>query len=380
MSDPPEGSSTGLDATAHSRFSSFFRGYGLSLGVILAAIPFLATSLDLLPAFQSFGIILTFATSLISLLTIAFLFGIRRHIGEAVFPPQQTRVLPSTYVNRRRRWSVLIPLVLATVSIVSLALYLEVVRSAVAEVAVDRTFVGTGTTSLRDTLRTEKRAAGWLFGDSLRRGLWVSAVAESSGTEGRIARITYMTREAEDSILSHTSVSVVPRFLLLVLAYVLVFWGAAAAFVWLGLVEYMQRELSLSDASLIRAPYRQMDKRTFLIPGVEPDTSSPLVDGLRLPIVFQAEFDPHQSHAQASVFGPLCGGLHGNRPLVYQGWDVVKALHRWACLKPGDTSGTVVHLVFLSDGEVQLNQRARGVVGQELQVPESGGSLPVRGK
>jgi len=93
--------------------------------------------------------------------------------------------------------------------------------------------------------------------------LRVSAVAESTKNRGRFARVTYLTSEAEDSILSRTSVSVIPGFLSLKLLYVLMFWGAAAAFVWLGLVEYMQRELEISDANLIRAPYRQMDRATF---------------------------------------------------------------------------------------------------------------------
>ncbi len=55
------------------KFARFFQNYGIGLGIILAAIPFATSTLNLLPIYKSHRSMLTFFTTLVSLLAVALL-------------------------------------------------------------------------------------------------------------------------------------------------------------------------------------------------------------------------------------------------------------------------------------------------------------------
>ncbi len=105
--------------SAISKFAASFRNYGIALGVIVAAIPFLTSSVKLLPMYDAQRNVLTFFTSLLSLLGVALLFGIRRWIGARVFPPGP-RYLSKKGMIRRLWFGMICPAGLITLSILAL--------------------------------------------------------------------------------------------------------------------------------------------------------------------------------------------------------------------------------------------------------------------
>ena len=143
-------------------FAEFFKGYGIALGIIIAAIPFVSSSLDLLPNYSANKDILTFFTSLFSLMAVAILFSIRRHIGNRVFPPARRVLSPREY--RYKKWfGIIIPCIFACVSFLSLITYLEILDRSVDQVALDFSFVddGSGPITLSEGLENKEKLTAW---------------------------------------------------------------------------------------------------------------------------------------------------------------------------------------------------------------------------
>src|ERR1700731_767717 len=129
----------GEQKTPVRKFAVFFRSYLIALGVIIGAIPVVPRAGGLLPGYQAIRDTLTFATSLLSLLAIAFLFGFRRHIGEAVFPVRPGSSFSREQRRRRTNFGTVTPIALAFVAISGLVIYLVFLYLSIAEVAGART-------------------------------------------------------------------------------------------------------------------------------------------------------------------------------------------------------------------------------------------------
>lgn len=72
------------------KFARFFKTYGFSLGLVVAALPFGLQWTNFLGYYHSNGSYLTFVASLVCFLCVAAVFGARQHIGHIVFPARRT--------------------------------------------------------------------------------------------------------------------------------------------------------------------------------------------------------------------------------------------------------------------------------------------------
>lgn len=257
-----------------SKFARFFRSYGIALGVIIAAIPFATKAGNLLPIYDATKDILTFSTSLLSFLGIAVLFGVRRSIGQAVFPHSETRCISRFEYRRRSIYGSVWPIVLGFLAVLALAGYLAFVS-----------------VSLVDVAREQK--------------------------------VDIKGKEDMERLLSETPLVSIPHLTGIAISYVTMFFASATAFVWLGLVEYLQSDLQISDGDLITRPYTMMTRQDFkLVRGVTESGASPY---------FYFEYDPRMERPSPLVSGPFCGQHH--RLLRYDGKEDV-GKHRWRCVNP----------------------------------------------
>lgn len=257
-----------------SRFARFFRGYGIALGVIVAAIPLATKTGSLLPIYDATKDILTFSTSLVSLLAIAVLFGVRRSIGQAVFPHAETRCISQSAYRTRKIYGTGWPITLAVLAIVSLAAYLVFLHLSISDAA-------------------------------------------------RVQHVNITAKEEMERMLAKTPLVNIGYLAPIAISYATMFFTAAMAFVWLGLIEYIQNDLGISDSDLITKPYTLMTRQDFKLAHDAAESEA-------TPYFF-FEYDPRIEHPLALVSGPFCGQHH--RLLRYDGKEAV-GRHRWKCVNP----------------------------------------------
>src|ERR1043166_6721486 len=255
VEEPNEAKSGQLSNPA-SRFATFFRGYGIGLGLVMAAVPVATKASSFLPVFATMKDVLTFSTSLASFLAIAILFSWRRYIGEAVFPNAPGRCISDAQYRRRRAYNSVIPAMLVVFAILALTGYLIAIQDSI--------------TSLQG----------------------------HGGTPPQTI----------EQLLKDTPFVDVPNNGFLDLAYGVMFVCATMAFVWLGLIEYVQNDLGVTDKDLITTPYSKMESKRFKL----PDSKDGSAD-----VFFVCEFNPRAAVPQPLVKGPFCP-LH-QRPLSYAG-------------------------------------------------------------
>ena len=70
---------------------------------------------------------------------------------------------------------------------------------------------------------------------------------------------TRLSKPAYDTILTETAPGQVSYQFFLFVFYVLAFAMASVSLVWFGVIAYLQAELGITDADLIRRPYRVSD-------------------------------------------------------------------------------------------------------------------------
>jgi hypothetical protein len=232
----------------------------------------------------------------LSLLAIAFLFGFRRHIGEAVFPVKPGSSISREQQQRRTKFATVTPIVLAFVAISGLMIYLVFLNLSIAEVAGSRTAL--------------------------------------------------IKKEYMDQILSSTSFVAIPFLTPICIGYTMMFFGAATAFVWGGVIEYTQGELGITDSQLMARPYVLMNRHDFKI---EDDSAMP--DSAPY---FYFEWDSQLPEPTAHVTGPLCEAH--KRLLKYEGKRGV-GQHAWACVNPDKKNDR--HDFTLSHDSVTMQHIAR---------------------
>ena len=280
--------------TAIKRFALFFKSYGIALGVIVAAMPFATRAGGLLPGYQAVRDTLTFATSLLTLLAIAFLFSFRREIGRAVFPGRPGRSISRKEWQRRVRFGTATPIVLGVLAILGLVGYLICLNLSIYEVA---------------------------------------------GTSAPIEK-DYMAQ-----ILAERPFVGIPYLAPICLSYTIMFFGAATAFVWTGLIEYVQSELGITDVQLITEPYVLMNRHQFkLDDDATIEGSAPY---------FYFEWDAQTRNPVPHVVGPLCD-IHRGR-LQYDGKESA-GRYRWACISSDKDKE---HIFILSYDSIEIGQRAK---------------------
>lgn len=268
------------------RFASFFRSYGYSLGVVVAALPVLFNAVDLLEYYESQRGFITFLASLVSYLSVASVFGARKYIGRIVYPEQRGLDAPSYYW--RISMGFVAPTVLAIAAVLSFVIFMEVTASSIDTAAyrnalIDRPFAGEESNVSQeegtpvDQVLEELHAA-----EELERRVAIPAqLFGQAGQENRVfvaARsygrsynwdLSGLTAEGQQILLSDTPLSEIPHRFWIAAWYVAGFALAASSFVWSGTVEYVETELNLDDHELIRDPYFIVESTNTPTPSVE---------------------------------------------------------------------------------------------------------------
>lgn len=343
-------------------FAEFFKGYGIALGIIIAAIPFVSSSLDLLPNYSANKDILTFFTSLFSLMAVAILFSIRRHIGNRVFPPARRVLSPREY--RYKKWfGIIIPCIFACVSFLSLITYLEILDRSVDQVALDFSFVddGSGPITLSEGLENKEKLTAWLFnqkyGNENVTGFAITKIIE--GSDKLFKSVRFGSEEGVKLVLKMTPSTDIRYRWVIDLSYVLMFLCAVISFVWLGLIEYIQDALNLDDKDILVNPYRLATDHFFKIPEIVDLDEAPAS------LFFTLGFSPEENPPRLihGPVGPFC--LAHRNKLKYQGGNE-KNTHTWVCSVLVDKKEEKLHTVSLDFDTVDLEKIMRQSALKEL--------------
>lgn len=121
------------------KFARFFKTYGFSLGLVVAALPFGLQWTDFLGHYRPNGSYLTFVASLVSFLCAAAVFGARQHIGQIVFPARRT--ITSNEDRARKTYSTIIPAICGILAIAFLIFYTLTLHSSVDDVAMNTSYL-----------------------------------------------------------------------------------------------------------------------------------------------------------------------------------------------------------------------------------------------
>lgn len=344
---------------AHSRtsiwrFAMSFKTYGVGLGIVLATMPFISKYIDLLPYYESTKDVLTFSTSLVSLLTIAFLFGFRRPIGSMVFPQNENRVLPASVYRNRLLYRIVYPLTFIVISVVSLIIYLFIMQVSIERVALHFSYDESSGESLFEILQVQPSGQGWLYGTEREDSLLISGKASGEKDKRNIV-VYFKTEKSVDKILNETASLDVPFRWPITLFYLSMFLGAVTAFVWLGLIEYIQEELGITDQNLLENPYTKATSLWVEMPDVKDYNKN--VD-----IVYWAEYDPQKEIPTVigEPIGPFCENHKHRQRIIPLKKDPDTNKYNWICRIYDKDQKKVVeeHSILLDFGPTELQDIA----------------------
>lgn len=251
-------------ATSIKRFSKFFRNYGLSLGLIVASLPIGLQWTRFIDYYSFNGNFLTFLASLVAYLTVAAIFGARNSIGRNVFP--QEDVLDSNQDVARIFLGHIVPIAAGAGAVLSLMIYTAILSSSVQDIALDYSYTtAAGMPSVRETLEKTPRAPG-STGDARVEGQLFSTPGPEFRIVGQIRYsvnqngfpienydVLSISQPAFASVLQQAPPSALGGYsFFLTLFYVFAFAGASLSLVWFGILEYLQEQLGLDDATLMK--------------------------------------------------------------------------------------------------------------------------------
>lgn len=343
--------------SAARQFALSFKDYGLALGIIVASVPLATSGFDLLPVYQSVKSVLTFFTSLASYLGVAFVFSIRRQIGNAIFPSER-RVLSKSEMNRKIFWQMYLPLGLIVGSVSSLGVFFFVLNisangAALEQAYMDKDAQQTLSEYLNGIDEGQKNVPAYLYGVEEENLVYGSKAVFGTGKDERKKYSVRFRSEAQFKlVLELTPSAGIPYLWPILISYTLLFVSAAMAFVWFGIVEYLQVVMGLKDRDLLEDPYRSAIEQQFKIPEVKDLQDNPT------PLYFELSFNPDAK--RPSLVGPPRGPyceLHRVQ-LEYTFVDRANNLHTWTCSRRVDKQ-TESHAFILEYGRIDISQKLR---------------------
>lgn len=265
------------------KFARFFKTYGFSLGLVVAALPFGLQKTNFIDYYKSTGGALTFVASLVSYLCVAGVFGARQHIGQIVFRARRTITVKEGF--SRVIYSTIIPAICGVLGAIFLVIYMSILNYSVDDVAINMSYLtdqqhpqrqisiheaivnqAKARRDRKDDSPFHGRAEGQLLG---KPGEDYRVVGESTGVDQtpeenplwetaiRLSKPTY------EAILTETAPGEITGQFFLFVFYIAAFAAAAVSLVWFGVIEYLQAELGITDADLIRRPYRVSDSKSI---------------------------------------------------------------------------------------------------------------------
>lgn len=296
------------------RFAKFFKAYGIGLSLVTAAIPLGVAQWDLLPLFSGAKRAITLITSVSCYLLVGFIFSQRHVLGRLYFPGRivgTKRVASAKELIRSSRIG-LLPAVLAFLSIAFFFIYAFTVNESVRDIAVQysrpleasevdrlrmdgRVIIRTPLPEFAEQLIKEARAAE--HADSSRpKTLTITYTRTAvSGKEGQTNHYDVLLPDEESvqALLKGTPSAGVPNWIAMGGFFLGAFLCAVTAFVLMGLKDYLQEELRLSDFALIQEEIVGTRELRFAVEGV------PGLYGF-------VEFNPHDSEFDLVYRGPFC--------------------------------------------------------------------------
>ena len=364
-------------------FAGVFKNYGVALGIIFSAVPVLTGVFDLLPIYEATKSLLSYTTSLVSFLFISMLFALRRRIGVAVFP--ERRVLARTERIMRNICGVAVPILFGFTAMASLAIYLLLLNASVEDAALNYSYVQEGekdlalVTALGDideatkkpkSLETFKTNLFNLEGpDATVKGYWENDSADKNKPYWN-KKVQFTTETGRKTVLEQTPYHNIPHRSYLGIAYVSMFLSVVIAFVWCGLIEYVQQVLGITDKDLMKNPYKKAKVHEFEIDGVEDLSPNLAADEDKRPIpvkiLFAVEYDPEPDPPVivAGPEGPFCG-RHEKRPLRYM-LPGDEGIHYWRCINPDEKKTEGNHDVVLKHDKAGLKKLMQSTAQKEI--------------
>ena len=252
-----------------AQFARFFKGYSLGLSLIVAAVPLGIAQWSLVPMFESGKYSLTIITSAASYLLVGFIFSQRQSIARMYFPGLRrgqdkgkgTAVARVGDLRKSRLFSLLIPSVLACLSILLFFLYLYAVSAAIQEAAYRYSTELPQVTEqaalmrmrLEPGLASKVIPARLPFGG----GTQVLIFNEEKVVSGK--KLPEYTVQFPDeagvrALLTGVPSESIPYVRWQAGLFLWAFLCAVAAFVLMGMKDYLQGELGLTDRDLILNP------------------------------------------------------------------------------------------------------------------------------
>jgi hypothetical protein len=291
-------------ATSISRFAKFFRGYGVGLSLVVATLPIVISNFDVIPVFTATKNSITIITSVTSYLLVGFIFSWRHLIARIYFPGRAIGKTRWAHINEIFTKYVfsLLPLALAICFIFLFLWFNLTLRASVQslayknalEVTPDNTSPMLISEKLKDATTSGSTPARLdAFGvDELIRIDYQVGV-----TDKKVRTFSYAVHFPNEatilSILKNTPSIEVPSQDGMTLQFLFMFVFATTAFILMGLQEYLQGEIGLSDTELIRNPTLSTIKEDFYVEDL---------DG----VVGIVEYCPASVEIEPIFTGPFC--------------------------------------------------------------------------
>jgi hypothetical protein len=232
-------------------FARFFRGYALSLSLIVASVPVVGGYFDLFPFFASTKAIVTGLTSVGSYLIVAFIFFQRLSLAALYFPLRKVgdrRVAYSRELRRIRLFS-WAPGILTLAALLMFVLYVLLVGFAVKSVAYEYAILDNGDSVVETPTPptyTRMHARVPLIPDAT-----VTVVLDKTREGQRWWDVQFPNQETVRAVRAATPDVAQPLLTLSSMSFLLAFCFAVSAFVLMGLRDYLQAQFGIPDAELL---------------------------------------------------------------------------------------------------------------------------------
>lgn len=260
------------------RFSKFFRAYNFGLSLVIATIPIVISSWDVLPIFKNDKTQLTFLASVASYLCVGFIFQQRVGIAKLYFPHGSKAKSSYSEDVKRSIWYSRLPLLLAVLSIIFFHVYYLLNTAAVQQVAYSHSSL-IGSDELTDgpceaLLRlggVQQRARVKLSAYEVTTETIVRCKYQETDAKTRFVReseIEIPSQKLIIQILEQTPAPAVPYRTAMMVLFVLGFIFATSAFVLMGLREYLLEILGIRDEDLINNRLNAAEIKKFDIPEI----------------------------------------------------------------------------------------------------------------
>jgi hypothetical protein len=240
------------------RFGRYFKAYALGLSLVTASFPPVIGFFDVMPIFASIKAYVTGLTSLSCYLLVGFLFSVRRNLGQMYYPERKEG---SVWIANRRdaiwaRVVSVLPSVLIVASLVFFFLYLWTIHNAIHRIAyeyAEQVVDNDAKKLLQQVIGPQSDLRGFVVGRLEHQDAIVRIAYELSPSTKAVSAydVQFPTEGIVRSILQDTPSASLPSLFPIALFFISAFLCAVAAFVLVGLKDYLQDVLGISERELL---------------------------------------------------------------------------------------------------------------------------------